>query len=141
METLSVNYFAILVAGLSAMVTGFLWYGPLFGKWWIELMGWPKEEVQKMQKEGSATMGKNYSITFVMALLTAFVIAHFAQAIGAEGVQGAFQLAFWLWFGFIITSMMNSVLWEGKSWKLYGLNISYELVKMFVMALILIFWP
>ena len=34
-----VNLLAVLAAGIVPMVVGALWYGPLFGKRWLELMG------------------------------------------------------------------------------------------------------
>ncbi|HLD39833.1 MAG TPA: DUF1761 family protein, partial [Candidatus Nanoarchaeia archaeon] len=33
------NYLAVLVAAIAAYVVGFLWYGPVFGKKWMALMG------------------------------------------------------------------------------------------------------
>ena len=35
-----VNWIAIVVCVVAAMALGFVWYGPLFGKLWLELMGW-----------------------------------------------------------------------------------------------------
>ena len=34
-----INYWAVVVAALSAFVVGWMWYGPLFGKSWMELNG------------------------------------------------------------------------------------------------------
>jgi len=38
MET-EINGWAVLVCGVVAMALGFVWYGPLFGKKWLELIG------------------------------------------------------------------------------------------------------
>ena len=52
----SINYLAVLVSAVSAMVLGFLWFGPLFGKEWSKAMGWTEEQMaagrEKMKKEG-----------------------------------------------------------------------------------------
>ena len=85
-------------------------------------------------------MGKIYIAAFLGALVMAYVLAHFVAFWGIEGVGGAWQIAFWTWLGFIATTMLGSVLWEGKSFKLYALNVFYYLVSLFVMALILTFW-
>ena len=45
-----VNYLAVLLSAVSNMVVGFLWYGPLYGKEWRNLVGFNKSN-QKNQKE------------------------------------------------------------------------------------------
>ena len=70
----------------------------------------------------------------------AFVLAHFSNVWGATGVAGAWQLAFWIWLGFIATVMLGSVLWQGKPWKLYILNVAYQLVSLFAMAVVVVMW-
>ena len=44
--SVSINYLAVLVAGFIPMILGSIWYGPLFGKKWIELMGLTEEELK-----------------------------------------------------------------------------------------------
>ena len=134
---IQINYWAVLVAGVSNMILGALWYGPLFGKIWMRLMGLSDERLNELKVRG---MGKLYAMAFVMALVMAYVLAHFANVWPTSGVSGAFQLAFWIWLGFIVTTMINSVLWEGKSFKLYMLNICYQLLALVVMAKILVLW-
>ena len=41
---IQVNYVAILACGISAMVIGSIWYGPLFGKTWMQLTGKKMED-------------------------------------------------------------------------------------------------
>lgn len=134
---IQINYLAVLAAGVSNMILGALWYGPLFGKMWMRLMGLSDQRLNELKTRG---MGKLYASAFIMALVMAFVLAHFAFVWEAISVHDALQLAFWTWLGFIVTTMINPVLWEGKSWKLYFINIGYQLVALKVMALILVLW-
>ena len=59
-----INYWAVLASGVAAMVVGGIWYGPLFGKMWMQGMGWDpnnKELMDKMKKSmgvAYAQMGK-----------------------------------------------------------------------------------
>ena len=39
METITVNYWAIVAGAVLSMVIGAIWYGPLFGKKWMEIVG------------------------------------------------------------------------------------------------------
>lgn len=128
----AVNYVAVLVAAVVSMVFGFLWYGPLFGKTWIRLMG-VKEMGNKSQ------MPRNYFILFVSSLVTAYVIADFIALTRMSTLTGVLGLAAWAWLGFQATLMIGSVLWEGKSWNLYCLNAAYWLVNLLVIAAVLFY--
>lgn len=134
----SINYLAVLVSGISNMVIGFLWFGPVFGKVWIKLMGWGPEVIEEAKKKGG--MGKSYVLALVGAVVTAYVLAHFLQIALVFDVAGALMLVFWLWLGFIATVLLSSVLWEGRSWKLYFFNLAYYLVAFSAMAVILTLW-
>ena len=137
MDIIFINYWAVLVAGVASMVLGMLWYGPLFGKRWMQLSGFTQADMEKAKAGG---MGKTYFWAFVGALVTAYVLAHFVGYFGADTVGRALQLAFWAWLGFVVTSSLDSVLWEGKPKELYLINIGYRLVSLAVMALIIARW-
>lgn len=34
-----INYYAVVASSVLAMVVGAIWYGPLFGKKWLEITG------------------------------------------------------------------------------------------------------
>ena len=137
MAPVDINYLAVLAAAIAAIVLGFLWYGPLFGKQWIKLMNFDKKKRSEMKNKG---MGKTYVIMVVGTLVTSYVLAHFVDYLDATNVAGALTAAFWIWLGFVATVILGGVLWEGKPWKLYFLNAAYYLVNLAVMASILAVW-
>ncbi len=136
-----VNYVAILVAAMLSMALGYAWYGPLFGKPWMKLVGMSKESMKGIKPN---EMTKLYGIQFVGSLLMAFVLSHalvFASAyLGTNGVSAGIQTGFWNWLGFVAPVTVGSVLWEGKSWKLWCLNNSYYLVSLLAMGVLLSLW-
>ncbi len=132
-----VGYIAIFVAAIASMVIGFLWYGPLFGKIWMDLSGFKKENMDKMKS--SAQTG--YIVQYVASLVTAGVIGMLITATGATTLVAALMVGFWGWIGFIATTTLGGVLWEGKPVKLYLLNNAYHLLTAFVMAAILVSFP
>src|SRR5687767_3645948 len=85
-------------------------------------------------------MHKSYAITFVGSLLTAYVLAHVLAAFGAASVAAALQGAFWVWLGFFVPAMLGMVLWEGKPWKYYTINVGYYLVSLCIVAIVLTLW-
>lgn len=139
-----VNYFMIVLAAVSSMVLGFLWYGPIFGKQWQRLMGWTDKDFEKLKKDKGSEMNKLYGFQFIGSLFMAFVLSHalvFAKDyLGTAGVSAGLQTGFWNWLGFVAPVTLGSVLWEGKSWTLYMLNNGYYLVTLLTMGVILSVW-
>lgn len=134
-----INYWAVLVAAISNMVVGFLWYGPIFGKPWAVEMGWgnkTKEEMDEIKKKAMPA----YAKSFIGALLMAYVFAHVLIAFESDSVSMALQGALWMWLGFVAPVMYGKVLWENKSHKLFAIDSSYYLVSLAAMSLILTLW-
>lgn len=139
LPTPDINYFAVLLAAVSNMVLGFVWYGHLFMKAWTKEMGIDKlsrKEVSAMKEKGRKSMW----MASCAALLTAFVFAHFVDYMQATTVMAGLELGFWLWLGFIAPIMLGIVLWENKSWKLYAINAGYWLTVLLIMGAILAVW-
>lgn len=138
-----VNYLAIVVASLLSMGLGSIWYGPLFGKTWTGLMGWSKADMEKGMADKSGMM-KNYGIQFIGSLFMAFVLAHalvFAKSyLGSTGISAGLQTGFWNWLGFVAPVTLTTVLWEGKSWKLWLLNNGYFLTLLMMMGVLFSLW-
>lgn len=137
----SVNYLAVLVAAMASMVVGFVWYGFLFRKKWMELMGHTSEGGGHIT---SMSVNKAYTIQFVASLVMAYVLSHvitFASAyMEAGGLQAGLSSGFWMWLGFIAPVSLGVVLWENKPWKLWFINASHYLVMLLVMGAILAVW-
>src|SRR3990167_10098559 len=136
-----INYWAVIASAILAMVLGFLWYGPIFGKAWIKLMGFTTESMDDAKKKG---MTKSYIIMIVTTLVMAFVFAHSLEFgiayTNTTGVAAGLTAAFWNWLGFIATVLTGKVLWEGKSWKLWFLDSGYYLVSLCLMGIVLAVW-
>jgi len=120
-------------------VVGMLWYGPLFGNRWSKLMGFTAKQVSEGKKKGMAGMARPMAAGFVAGLVKAYVLATFLQMV-AVGFPTAAYVAGMIWLGFLATGGLNSVLWEGRSWELYFLNVFASLTELLVMAGILAYW-
>jgi Protein of unknown function (DUF1761) len=128
------NFLAVLVAGIAAMVVGYLWYGPFFGKTWSQAIGLTREKMEASKKN----MTTNYVIMFIGSLVMAYVLSNAFAARPFLNMGGALWLSFWIWLGFMATVLLGSVLWENKPMKLYWINSLYYLVTLWVMAIILL---
>lgn len=135
-----VNYIGILIAAIASMALGFLWYSPaLFGKRWMKLMGYTQESLKEDQKK----MGKLYGVSFVLSLITAFVLSHVITLsmsyYSYSPIMTGVTSAFWMWIGFILPVQTTDVIFKKgeKSWELLGLNTGYQLASVLVMGIIL----
>lgn len=132
-----INYVSVLVAALAAFVVGFLWHGPVFGKLWMKLSNITPEQLEKAKQQ---SMAPRIIGAFVQQLITAYVLAIFLMGVSTLDAVMAIRMAFWIWLGFVATVLLNGVLWENRTMKLYLFNVVYHLVNLIVMALVIGLW-
>ena len=134
------NLLAILVAAISTMVVGFVWYSPiLFAKPWMREMGYDpddKGKVQEMQKSA----GPAYFGSLIASLVSAFVLAMFLHQFNGLGVGIGLLVGAHVWLGFVATVQLTGVLFMKQSLKLFAINTGYQLVCYLVMGAILAAW-
>lgn len=131
-----INWLAVVLAALSSMVVGALWYMPkVFGNTWMKL------SKADMARGGAAKMAWMYGSVYVASFATAFVLAHVTfvahKFFGNSFMSDALQTGFWLWLGFTAARMYTHDVFEGRRKKLTLLNAAHELVTVLVMALII----
>ncbi|HEV7740932.1 MAG TPA: DUF1761 domain-containing protein [Pseudolysinimonas sp.] len=130
-----INWLAVLLADISSMVVGAIWYAkPVFGRRWMRLTGIAEDVPQK----GAALP---LIITFVVSFFTAAVLAGSA-AIAQHFYEGDFFLnavltAVILWIGFTAARLITHDLFDRRPSSLTVLNLAHELVTVLVMGLII----
>ena len=135
------NILAIVVCAIVALVIGSIWYGPIFGKAWMQIMG-VATMTPEQQADMKKKMGIMYATQFVLSLITAAVlsyhISHWNTATPAVGI------AICTWFGFIMTTEAGAALWSGKpthvAWKMFLISTGGQLVTFIAYGLILSAW-
>jgi hypothetical protein len=120
-----INPYAILLSAIASMVIGSIWYGPLFGKRYIALMG-----MDKLTKKEQAKMKKRmawlYLGQFVASLVMFFVLA---LLIGELDLLTAVSISLLVWIGFIVPVEFGNALWGGKM-ALFWLGIGNMLLTL-----------
>lgn len=132
-----VNYLAVLLCAVASMIIGYVWYGPLFGKEWMNLVGMTKEKMEK----GKGDMPKTYTMMFISSLFMAYVLAHFIwyAAPGSVTVTIGVKTAIWAWLGMVATVMFSQRLFasDKKPMKLYIIDSGFYLVSLIAMGFII----
>ena len=131
-----VNLLAVLVAGILPMIVGALWYGPLFGKRWLALMEMTAEEIQE-----DFNPLKTYGVSFVLSLVTAFVLAQLIAQVGSgDAAMVGVHVALMALVGFVIPVANQSVAYEKRKAGLAWLNIGYNGVALLAQAVLIALW-
>ncbi|WP_020402085.1 DUF1761 domain-containing protein [Gracilimonas tropica] len=132
MEAVSINWLAVIAASLVGFAIGFIWYGPLFGKSWMEAVGLSEEEVQ------NSNMAKTFGFTLVFQFIMAYCLAmFFGNEVGLQ--EGSFY-GFLTGFGWVAMAIGVNALYEQKSWKYIFINGGFWIVVFTLMGLILGAW-
>jgi hypothetical protein len=136
-----VNLWSVLVAALSTMIVGFIWYSPmLFAKPWMVLMGYDPNDKAKMD-EMRKSAGKSYAISFVASLISALVLGKIIDVTSVQSPLYGMKIGFAVWLGFVTTVQLTAKLFGNQPTKLYLINTGYQLVCYLVMGAILAVWP
>lgn len=124
-ESVSLNWGAILIAGVINMALGTLWYSPMvFGASWMKLVG-----VKEMKPDP-----KKLAAMFVTALLIAMALTHFVVYAGANTFAMGMQVGVLIAVGFVALVGISSTLASGTSWKLLAINAGYWVVSLAIMG-------
>ncbi len=141
MEELGIRITAILVATVVNFFVGFLWYSVIFKNAWAAEMG-----MDANAKPPANAMVKGMIMGVIGNFLMAYVFAHnnaawsFVPGMDQMSAMGIIMSAAgFTWLGFYVPTDLNTVAWEGKSWKLFFINTSYHFTIVLVAAIILFY--
>jgi hypothetical protein len=135
----TINYIAVILATISSMVVGFVWYTPrVFGNTWMRLTG-------VVAQGNMSNAARPIIVTVIVSFITAWVLAgavdisfHFY---GGSYLVNSLFTALILWAGFTAARFVTHDQFDRRPWQLTLLNCAHELVTLLVMALIIGVWP
>ena len=133
-----INYWAVIVATISTMVVGSIWYTPkVFGDRCMKLA--------KVTPGSASNAVLPIVITVIVSFVSAWVLAG-ATTIAHHFYEGSYLVAalvtgVLLWAGFTAARFITHDAFEGRPSALTIMNIAHELVTVVVMALIIGVWP
>jgi hypothetical protein len=131
------NWWAILLATLSTMPIGYIWYDLKigFGKHWAKLNGLSEKELGS-----SEGMTKTFGMMIALSFATAFFMACLIKATGITGFWDSFV------FGVILGGIFRAgahIIHDGftkKPIELTLINAGHDIASLAVMAVIIGLW-
>lgn len=139
---IEINYLAVLACAVISMIVGSIWYGPIFGKKWMEIIGIDKlDEIQKKEMQKSAM--PLYGVQFVLSILQAYILAYYI-GIGSWIEISGVANALFIWLAFVMPTIAGSVMWTNNTskikWAQFLVQAGYQLVLFIIFGLVLFFW-
>lgn len=127
----------ILLCAVLAMVIGAIWYGPLFGKKWLEVICADKVDLER-RKEMMKGVWKLYLTQFILTIFQVYVLAYYiAGWKEASGVENAL----WIWAAFVVPVIAGTAMWNNDnakiSWARFLIQSGYQLVLFIIFGLLL----
>ena len=133
MDMSTINWWAVLVAGISSFVLGGVWYSPaLFGNAWMKDNNLSMEQIKK------GNFGKIYGIAFILSLVMSANLAMFlndAKTDVARGATAGFLAGIW-----VLCAVATHGLFEHKPGRLIFINGGYSVVALMLMGAIIGLW-
>ena len=127
-----VNWLAVLLGMVLSMAVGALWYGPLFGKLWLGLIGKTEDEL-----DPNPSMYLNTALAaFLGMLILNLVVAAFGAATFVSGLL----VGGLVFFGIGATTTFVYTTFEGPSEKVWLLYAAYQLLIYLVMGAVFAIW-
>ena len=133
MESVDLNWLAVVVSTVAAMVIGALWYSPLlFARQWMAATGRTAEEM------GGANIG--YAVAAASWLIVSITIATVVDWAEADNLVDGITVGAFMWLAFVATTMAINTMFSGRSRNLYLIDVGYHLAAFVVIGAIHGLW-
>jgi predicted neutral ceramidase superfamily lipid hydrolase len=134
-----INYWAVILATLSSMIVGSIWYTPkVFGNYWMRTAG-------VTPSGNSRDAVRPILVTVVVSFVTAWVLAGAAfiawDFYGGSFLANSVVTAILLWAGFTAARFVTHDAFDRRPAGLTVLNVAHEFVTLVIMAIIIGAWP
>lgn len=130
-----INFLAVGLGIVANMVLGFLWYGPVFGKYWLKIQAARGRKTEDMEADPFL-----YIQTAVLAAISHLVLAILIARIEPAGAVAGAMWGALIWVGVGAAGMRNNGLFEeipAASWFLFS---SYYLIIYLAFGAIYTVW-
>ena len=126
MDSIHIDWLAVVIAAVLNMVIGFFWYSKwLFGDVWMKL---------RKFKEVDIGMKTPIFYAFLVSLLIAYFLAFFEAYLGVTSVTDGMFVGFCFWLGFVATTQISSVIWCREPVRVFFLDTGCKLLSFLVMS-------
>ena len=133
---MNVSIVAVIAAAAAGFIFGALWYGFLFPRQWMAAAGLTEERIRGASGRPSPVP---YAISIVLALVMAYVLAVLFAHTAKDGITlgAALASAFFLWLGFVFTTMTVNHRFSLAPWSLTAIDGGHWLGVLLIQSAVL----
>lgn len=132
MESVEINWLAVVAATVASMVLGGLWFGPLFLKQWAAALGKPIDEIQPAPAL--------WVLVVLGQLLVAIALAVVISWAGVGNVLEGALVGIGIAVGFAANEWIRNHAFEGRPLSVIAISAGYTIVGFAIMGAILAAW-
>ena len=131
-----INFIAVLVAAVAAWLASAVWYMSL-GRIYQAALGKTPEQCKEEMKKPGAFLPYLYALigNLVIAWMLAGVLGHLGA--GAMSLKNGVISGAFLWFGFILTTMVVNFCFSGRDKRLLLIDLGNWLIVLVVMGAVI----
>jgi len=121
-----------------SMIIGSIWYGPLFGKMFMDAMEmdkWTPKKRNDMKKR----MVISYIGQFIASVVMFYMLAGLIVGFNHMSILGGIETALLVWIGFVVPLSFGNAIWGGKM-AVFWLGIGNMLITLLAAGIILGAW-
>jgi len=135
METVAMNYWAVLVAALAYFILVAIWYaGPVFGKAWMAGIGKTREQVTADYKPTKLVWA------LITSIIAAYGIARVMIWKGGDSLSDGLMVGFLTSICFVAMTMSCNDTMESRPCKLTMINVLYHVIGFLIMGAVIGLW-
>lgn len=127
-----VNWIAVIIGAVFSMVLGTLWYGPIFGKLWLKIVGKKEEDLQ------SSTI--MYLLPLLATLIGMYVLGALIKGLEITLWWQGLIMGAVVWIGVGSTATLTTGTFEGSPRGAWALFTLYQLIVYSVMGVVFSIW-
>jgi hypothetical protein len=132
MSFTGVNYIAVIIAALAGFGLGAVWY-MILAKPWMHAVGKTEAEL----KQDGPTQVVPFAIAIVALFVVALMLAGVMGHVGDVTIRGGVISGFFVWLGFVITTMGVNHAFSGASTKLTLIDGGYWLAALLIQGAVI----
>jgi hypothetical protein len=127
------NWLAIIAAAVAIYAIGFIIYGAVFSKLWMQLSGYTKEQL-------APHMWK-MTISWIMPILTAIGLALILKMAGVTNLATGLVITLEVWFFIVLPARLYSFVYSPEKPGLLVMDLIHLLLGTLAAGAIISAWP
>lgn len=135
MEQLKINHLAVWLNIVLLHILGFLWYGPIFGETWMEMVGLTMADAET----GSGAAGM-WITNFIATVVPMYTLAWIFTKVNVESGLKGLGIGFLIAFSFVFLSDMTGDMFAQNPYGLSWITGGFSMVGLSIAGFILGAW-